>query len=333
MHNNQTPSTKIFNNKFQEAYLYKKIISANKSLTTTIIENMTKIDYVFPYVNSNDSYWKYLYNISLSGKESQFVAGIQRFRDNGLLKYLFRSLEKYLPWVNQVHMIVMCDSQVPDWINREKVHLIYHSDFIPKKYLPTFSSNLIETFLPFLPLVEEKFIYGNDDLLPCRPLSKKFFFFGNIPIYNINIRDYLETAPGDYLRKNAFNIIIGKKQNQRVATTQHSTISYRLSSLKNCFNKYKKIILNSLSKFREEKNYNQYMYAFHQMIEDTIINKPHIIASYSIRPNNIDKILERNFKNFDFICLNDEFEMTNKDWYQVQQKFEYMLPNKSKYEK
>ena len=137
---------------------------------------MTKIDYVFPYVNSNDSYWKHLYNISLSGKESQFVAGIQRFRDNGLLKYLFRSLEKYLPWVNQVHMIVMCDSQVPDWINREKVHLIYHSDFIPKKYLPAFSSNLIETFLPFLPLVEEKFIFGNDDYYHADLYQRNFFF-------------------------------------------------------------------------------------------------------------------------------------------------------------
>jgi len=333
LHNNQSSSPKIFNSKFQEAILFKRIISANKNITATIINEMNKIDYVFPYVTSNDSYWKHLYNISLSGKESKFAAGIQRYRDNGLLKYLFRSLEKYLPWINQVHMIVMCDSQVPDWINREKVHIIYHSDFIPKQYLPTFSSSLIETFLPLLPSVEEKFIYGNDDLLPCRLLHKKFFFHGNIPIYNLNIRDYSETAPGDNLRRNAYNIIFGKEQNQRVASTQHSTISYRLSLLKNCFSKYKKSILNSLSKFREEKNFNQYIYALYQMIEDTIINKPHIVGLYYLKPNNIDNILEKNFKKFDFICLNDEFEMTEKDWYQIQLKFESILPNKSKYEK
>ena len=343
LHNNQSSSpkifnnkfheAKIFNNKFQEAKIFKRIISANKSITATIIEEMNKIDYVFPYVTTNDSYWKHLYNISLSGKESQFSAGIQRFRDNGLLKYLFRSLEKNLPWINQVHMIVMCDSQVPDWINREKVHIIYHSDFIPKQYLPTFSSSLIETFLPLLPSVEEKFIYGNDDLLPCRLLSKKFFFYGNIPSYNLNLRDYSETAPGDYLRRNAYNIITGKEQNKRVATTQHSTISYRLSLLKNCFTKYKKTILNSLSKFREEKNFNQYIYAFYQMIEDTIINKPHFVGLFYLKPNNVDYILEKNFKKFDFICLNDEFEMTEKDWYRIQSKFESILPNKSKYEK
>ena len=230
-------------------------------------------------------------------------------------------------------MIVMCDSQVPKWVNREKVHIIYHSDFIPKKYLPTFSSSLIEVFLPFLPLVEEKFIYGNDDLIPCRKLPKKFFFRGNIPCYNIEIRDYFETAPGDLVRRNAYNLINGKKQNQRVASTQHSTISYRISLIKNCFNKYKKIILKSLSKCREDKNLNQYMYAFYQFMEDTIINIKHNIALYYLKPNNIEKIISKNFKKYDFVCLNDEIEMTEKDWNKIQLKLEKLFPNRSRYEK
>ena len=333
IHNTQVPSKKIYNNIFQEANIFQKIISAKQKLTQKIIKDINKIDFVFPYVTTNDSYWKHLYKISLSGKESEFEAGIQRFRDNGLLKYLFRSLDKYLPWINKVHMIVMCDSQVPNWINREKVHIILHSDFIPKKYLPIFSSSLIETFLPFLPLVEEKFIYGNDDLIPCRYLSNKFFFRGNIPCYNINIRDYFETAPGDTLRKNAYNVIMGKKQNQRVATTQHSTISYKKSLLKKCFKKYKRIILNSISKFREEKNLNQYIYAFYQMMEDTILNIQANIGLYIVKPKNIDKIITKNFQKYDFICLNDEIEMSEKNWEQIVSKFELILPNKSKYEK
>ena len=325
----QIPSRKFNNNIFQEANIFNKIISANKNIPKNIIEDMNKIDYVFPYVTSDDPYWKNLYTISLSGQESEYQAGIQRFRDNGLLKYLLRSLEKYLPWINKVHMIVMCDSQVPKWINREKVHIIYHSDFIPKKYLPTFSSSLIESFLPFLPLVEEKFIYGNDDLIPCRNLSQRIFFHGNIPCYNINIRDYFETAPGDTLRRNAYNIIFGKKQNKRVISTQHSTISYKLSSIKNCFNKYKKFFLNSLSKFREEKNLNQYIYAFYQMMEDTILNRRQKIGAFIVKPNNINKILA---KNFNFVCLNDELEMNENDWNKIQSKFEKELSKKSKYE-
>lgn len=333
MHNDKGPKVKFYNNIFQEAIIFRKIIAANKNITKKIIEDMNKVDYVFPYVTSDDEYWKQLYTLSLSGKETQFEAGIQRFRDNGLLKYLLRSLEKYLPWINKLHMIVMSDSQVPKWINRENVNIIYHSDFIPKKYLPTFSSSLIETFLPFIPSVEEKFIYGNDDLIPCRHLSKSLFFRGNIPCYNINIRDYFETAPGDTLRRNAYNLIMEKKQDKRVSTTQHSTISYRKSLIQNCFYKYKKRILNSLSKFREEKNLNQYMYAFYQMIEETIFNIHQNIGLYIVKPTNIEKILVKNFNKFDFICLNDELEMSEKDWFKILSKFEQLLPNRSKYEK
>ena len=333
IHNSQALQSECYDNKFQEAVILKKIIYGNKTLIKNIIEGMNKIDYVFPFVTSDDPYWKKLYTNSLSGKESKYATAMTRFRDNGLLRYLFRSLEKYLPWINRVHMIVMSESQIPKWINRENVHIIYHSEFIPKEYLPTFSSSLIEAFLPFLPLVQEKFIYGNDDLIPCRFLSKNFFFRGNIPCYNINIRDFFTTAPGDNLRRNAYNLIFGKKQKQRVASTQHSTTSYRMSLIRNCFKKHKKSILNSLSKFREDKNLNQYMYAFYQMIEDTIINIQHNIGLYILKPKNVEAIKKKNFKQYDFICLNDETDMTEKDWYKILSKFQNLLPNKSKYEK
>ena len=334
LHEFRIKFSSVYNNKiFQEDNLFQKIILINKTITKNYIENMNKIDYVFPYVTTSDAYWQKLYNEYRSGRESNFVSGMQRFRDNGLLKYLFRGLEKYLPWINKVYMIVMSDSQVPNWINRLNVNIIYHSDFIPKKYLPSFSSSLIETFLPFLPFVEEKFIYGNDDLIPCRPLSKTLFFRGNIPCYNINIRDFSDKAPGDSLRSNAFKLIIGKNENNRVVTTQHSTISYRMSLIRKCFEKYKNILLNSVSRFREEKNFNQYIYSFYQMIEDTIINIPQKVGSYSVRPNIIKRLLYGNFKRFDFICLNDEIEMKDEDWSKILDKFEKIFSKKSKYEK
>ena len=332
-HNIQSPSIEFFTNKKQENNLFRRIISANKMVTKKIIMDMEKIDYVFPFVTTNDSHWKKLFSINLSGKENDFSAGILRFRDNGLLKFLFRSLEKYLPWINKVHMIVMSDSQVPTWVNKEKVHIIYHSDFIPKQYLPTFSSSLIECFLPFLPLVAEKFIYGNDDLIPCRYLKKKKFFYGDIPCYNINLRDYTNTRPGDSFRRNAYNIITRKKQEKRVVTTQHSTISYKMSLLKNCFKKYKKEILKSLSKFREEKNVNQYVYSFYQMVEDTILNRYQKIKFITVRNNNIKYILNKDFKKIDFICLNDNSQVSSKNWAKIISKFEKLLPEKSKYEK
>ena len=95
----------------------------------------------------------------------------QVFKDFGLLKYLFKSLEKYLPWINKLHMIVMSDSQVPKWINRENVNIIYHSDFIPKKYLPTFSSHTIELNLHRIKTLSENFVFFNDDFFYCTDKS------------------------------------------------------------------------------------------------------------------------------------------------------------------
>ena len=322
-----------YNDLVSEYHIINRIISINRYTTKKLLMNYNKIDFVFPYVTTDDPYWKELYNSYLSGKESNFSIGINRFRDDGLLKYLFRGLEKNLPWINKVHMIVMSKSQIPKWVNTEKVNIIYHNDFIPKEYLPSFSSSLIETFLPFLPSVQERFIYGNDDLIPCRYLPKQFFFRGNIPIYNLNIRDKLDTAPGDPLRINAFNLILGKKQNKRVISTQHSTVSYKMSWIKNCFQKYKKNIFNSLSRFREDKNLNQYFYSFYQMMEYTILNIQSKIGSFSINTENIEIILKKNFSDYDFVCLNDEIESSKKDWLKIREKLKKLFPKKSKYEK
>ena len=333
MHNYNVRTAKFYDNLIEESRVFQRILSGNKSIPRKIIEDMNRIDYVFPYVSYNDSYWQHLFNLSLSGKEKDWEVGISRYRDNGLLKYLFRSLEKYLPWINQIHMIVMSDSQVPSWLNREKVHIIYHSDFIPKKYLPTFSSSLIEMFLPFLPLNTEKFIYSNDDLITFRNLSRNLFFKGNIPRYSINIRDYSEIAAADKLRRNAYNLLMGKKQDRRVIYTQHTTVSYKISLLKKCFKKYEKDILNSLSKFRKDKNLNQYTFAFCQMLEGTIINEGIKVNTYFVKPFKVNKIMNDDFKKYDFICFNDEEESTKEDWEKIVSKVEKLLPKKSKYEK
>ena len=333
LHQLRVPFFTLNNNLQQEAKIMDKIFSADKNITKNIIDNLTKIDYVFPYVTTNDTYWKNIYNKYISGKESKYASGMQRYRDNGILKYLLRSLEKNLPWINKVHMIVMTDTQVPIWIDRKKIHIIYHSDFIPKKYLPTFNSRTIEIFLPFLPLVQENFIYGNDDLIPLKALSKKFFFKGNIPCYNLNIRDFLSNYPEDIVRRNVFNLILDKNQKKKVVTTQHSTISYKMSLIKKCFNKHKEIILNSISPFRENKNFNQYIYSFYQMIEGSILNKPHKIRILDINQKIINKTIDIKNKKHDFICLNDQIQTSEEDWNILQSMLEKLFPKKSKFEK
>lgn len=290
------------------------------------------IDFVFPYVTSDDPYWQEIYKENV-GDKGGWAAGIERFRDSGTLKYLFRSLEKNMPWINRVHMVVYSDTQVPSWINRERVNIITHDQFIPKEQLPLFNSTAIEMFLPNLPNVSEKFIYSNDDLFAFKMLRPNFFFKGEYPSYQITLRNYIDTAPGDVIRKNCYNLITGLVSNDnRVITTQHGTISYRMSWIKECQDRYKEKIINSCTKFREDKNFNQYIYAFYQMFEKVINNSEKKIACYITNKKQMPKILDANFSSYDFVCINDDNSTTEDDWKKIIKKLNQYFPTKSKYE-
>ena len=76
-----------------------------------------KIDFVIMWVDGNDSKWqkkKAEYDNSIKKDESNSKI---RYRDWGLLKYWFRSVEKYTPWVNKIYFIT--DHQIPEWMNLE----------------------------------------------------------------------------------------------------------------------------------------------------------------------------------------------------------------------
>lgn len=296
------------------------------------VEYYKNIDFVFPYVTSDDINWQQLYKNALTGSESDWAAGVERFRDNGMLKYVFRSIETHMPWINKVHMIVMSDSQVPRWINRNTVDIITHDEFMPKELLPTFNSCTIDMFLSRLPRVSNNFIFSNDDLITFKDLPSTYFFHGSTPVYNINLRNYKTTAPGDITRQNVYNLILNTNQSGRVVTTQHGTVSYRKDWIQECFEKYQKEIINSCSKFREPKNYNQYLYAFYQMFEKTILNDSKDIISYTVKSSQVNKIFEDEFESHDFICINDDNSAIKDVWDEIIKKIDRLLPNKSKYE-
>ena len=62
-----------------------------------------KIDIVIPWVDGNDLEWQKERN-KYAGKGPDDYAEY-RYRDMGLLKYLFRGIEKNMPWVNKVYFV------------------------------------------------------------------------------------------------------------------------------------------------------------------------------------------------------------------------------------
>lgn len=143
-----------------------------------------QIDFVIPWVDGNDEKWgetktKYA-DLELRTVDSSNV----RYRDYGLLKYWFRGVEEFAPWVNRVFLIT--NGQIPTWINLDASKLIWvkHEDYIPKEYLPTFSANPIELPLCKIAELSEKFVYFNDDFFLLQPVSVSHFFRKGLPVMN-----------------------------------------------------------------------------------------------------------------------------------------------------
>ena len=120
-----------------------------------------KIDFVIIWVDGNDPKWLKEKNkyIKLDGDKTK-----NRFRDWKNLQYIFRGIEQFMPWVNKIFFITW--GHLPKWlnINSKKIEIVNHKDFIPKEYLPTFNSNVIEINLHRIKNLSNKFILFNDDI-------------------------------------------------------------------------------------------------------------------------------------------------------------------------
>lgn len=85
----------------------------------------------------DDPVWKEEFH-RYSGKIDNSVneVSVARFRDYGFLKYWFRGVAKFAPWVRKVHFVT--SGQKPDWLDEThpKLNLVSHEDYIPQNTYP-----------------------------------------------------------------------------------------------------------------------------------------------------------------------------------------------------
>lgn len=138
-----------------------------------------KIDFVITWVDDSDEEWQKDRNSYL--KNDDCDTRVQRFRNWDLLRYWFRGVEKFAPWVNRIHFITY--GHLPKYLNvhHPKLNIVKHSDFIPSKFLPTFNSNAIELNIHRIEGLEEHFVYFNDDVFLINTVSENDFFDINLP--------------------------------------------------------------------------------------------------------------------------------------------------------
>lgn len=162
------------------------------------------IDVVIPWVDPTDKEWQASKNKFLKDLNNDKVDNSEnRFRDWDNFKYVFRGIDKFMPWVHKIYLITC--GQVPDWMNKEaddRLVIVNHSDYIPKEYLPTFSSHPIELNLHRIKELSEHFIYLNDDYFVINETSPEDFFIDGLPC------DYALEDPITPDHKDIFNNIL-----------------------------------------------------------------------------------------------------------------------------
>ena len=306
-----------------------------------------KIDIVIPWVDGKDINWirekrKYQLENCKDVDDNE-----HRYRDWENLQYIFRGIEKYAPWVNNVYFVTW--GHLPDWLNIEhpKLKVINHKDYIPKEYLPTFSANPIELNLHRIQGLEEKFIYFNDDTFLINKVSPSDFFIEDKPcdsaILNVHCYDFEKMniltpfvdigvinkhfSMHDVLkreRKKWFSLKYGKYLLRNIIFQMCPRFPGILQPhLPNAFLKstYKKIwelepeLLHQTctNKFRNKLDVNQWLIREWQLVSGTFVPRK-VEMGKSMYAYDYENVCNCIMKSKDkFICINDSF-MTEDEY-------------------
>ena len=114
---------------------------------------MAEIDLVCPWVDGSDPAWQ---QDRQRYVPAELQSGVLMYRDWQLMRYWFRGVERALPWIRKVHFVTW--GHLPPWLNTEhpKLHVVRHDEFIPRAYLPTFSSSAIMLNIHRIPGLAEQ---------------------------------------------------------------------------------------------------------------------------------------------------------------------------------
>ncbi|MDR2890496.1 MAG: Stealth CR1 domain-containing protein, partial [Alistipes sp.] len=76
-----------------------------------------EIDFVVTWVDMDDPEWRVdfaKYSGRATTDNSRNETSEARFRDYGFLKYWFRGVERFAPWVRKIHFVTC--GQKPEWL-------------------------------------------------------------------------------------------------------------------------------------------------------------------------------------------------------------------------
>lgn len=310
------------------------------------------IDIVLTWVDNKDPAW--IKEYEKYSKEKLYDV---RFEELGTLKYIFRGIENFLPWIRTVHFVTF--GHLPSWMNLEhpKLQIVNHHDIFPDtSVLPTFNSSAIEMNFHFIQGLSETFIYFNDDTFVLKQLPKEYFFTNGLPNDFYIVRSLFHDDMFSHLLHSDMQIINDKmskehslmKQFSRVLTLKYGWKALVRSSLllvigrqiplfelyhhpqphlKSNFievnNEYPEIIQKVRGlRFRSCNDVNQYVFRFWGLIKGKYYPKKNNDAYY-VGVNDInDLTIELNkLKTIKpaLVCFNEEPDFSTETYHRYKQ--------------
>lgn len=327
--------------------------------------SVKKIDFVIDWVDGADPEWNAVRNkYNNNNGDTRDL----RYREWGLLKYWFRSVEMNAPWVNKIYFVTF--GHLPEWLNTNhpKIKIINHSDYIPAEFLPTFNSNSIELLINKVPNLSEHFVFFNDDFyINARVKPNDFFDESGMPrdsgilspqlpkqnstthITTNNLEIVNKYFSRNDILKNIFKFINVKygKQNVKTISTLpwhlllgfqdlHIPISFRKETFESVWNLEEDNLRNTLkNKFRSNEDYNIWLFRYFQLLKGQFIPRSANFGKYYDISNNNSNIIEDIQKGrHKLIVINDQevknFEATKQE---LIESFQDRYPLKSEFEK
>ena len=292
------------------------------------------MDAVITYVNGLDPSWREDYRRFVGRPLEE-----KRFRDWGTLRYLLRGIEACMPFIGKVHLVVSGESQVPEWADREKVHVVLHSDIIPGQFLPVFNSCTIEMFLHRIPGLAEEFIYFNDDMFPLQESAPEDFFTADGKICMGFSRGLLSAHM--YKKQCRVSSRLARKASGKgpgimFLRPQHIVSPMLASASREAYAAVREDILATSSRMRTDRNPNQYFYLdylyFRGRAVDRRISCKHLSQAVYGADDIAAFIREPSAR---FACINDVL-MSDGKFRDMRGKmlaaFEARFPEKSRFE-
>ena len=254
-------------------------------------------------------------------------------------------------------------------VEHEKLNVVRHDEYIPREYLPTFSSHPIELNLHRIESLNEKFVLFNDDMFIINRTTETDFFKNDLPVdeavlYPItasngifqhillndaqffsryfDIRNVIKNNPLKW-----FNKAYGKSLLKTMSMVMfpelsgimlhHQAQSYLKSTLKEVWEKNQEELNRTCQhKFRNVEDVNQYIFRYWQLGNGRFIPSNLLKRGkyFDLGANNLDITKVINESSYKLVCLNDgsvntDFEKTKE---MVKKAFEKKFPEKCSYE-